>query len=374
VSTLRLAVVGAGHLGRIHARLAGSLQGARLVAVADPSPQARAQVAAAWGVETVDDYRALLGRVDAAIVAAPTALHHAIALELADAGIHLLVEKPLALDLEQADAMIAAADRSGLVLQVGHVEQFNPAWRAARPWLREPKYVNAVRAGGFTFRSTDVGVVLDLMIHDLDLVLSLTEAPLRSVQALGLAVLGRHEDVAQARLEFADGLVADLAASRVSPQPRREMQLWCGESHAWVDFAQRTVRVVRPSPAVLDGAVDVAALTAGQTAEAAAQPDSFLAEHLPSTLLPVEQGNALADEQAEFVASIREGRAPLVSGRRGRAALAAAEQVLQSIAAHRWEGRADGPQGPLARRQPGVLRGPHWQRAPQATPTRREAG
>lgn len=373
MSTLRVAVVGAGHLGRIHARLLGALERVELVAVADPSPAARQRAAAEIGAATEADYRALYGRIDAAVVATPTRLHREVAGELLQRGIHCLVEKPLAATLAQASELVGAAQRAGAVLQVGHVEQFNPAFAAARPHLHGAKYVEATRRGGFTFRSTDVGVVLDLMIHDLDLVLSLTDAPLVSVRALGVALVGRHEDVAQAWLEFADGLVANLSASRLAGQSCRQMQVWSAHALAQIDFGERSARVVRPSEAILRRQIDVERLSAEELSNL---KDCLGSEHFPCETLVVPDRNAIADELSDFIDAIGQRRPPRVDGGRGRAALAAAEQILDSIARHRWDGRVDGPTGPLALPSLPVLRGPHWRR-PQpadAPPLRREAG
>jgi predicted dehydrogenase len=193
-----------------------------------------------------------------------------------------------------------------------------------------------------------------------------------SVEALGLALLGRHEDVAQARLTFAGGLVANLSASRVSSKPCRQMQVWADEAMASIDLAERTASVVRPGPAVLRREVDVERLTPDDISRV---KDRFLQDHLLVEKLAVEDRNAIGDELEDFVAAIQTGRPLRVDGRQGRAALAAAERVLDAIAHHRWEGRADGPIGPQARPRPTILRGPHWRRDAQpAPPLRREAG
>jgi len=219
VKHLRLAVIGAGRLGGFHAQKAAANPDVELVAVVDPVPAARNRVAAECHTRALADYRGLVGAIDAAIVAAPTRLHHRIGMDLAGEGVHLLVEKPLCSRLAEAEELVERAEKQGVVLQVGHVERFNPAFAAAAPYLVEPKYIEAVRASGFTFRSTDVGVVLDLMIHDIDLVLSLVGSPVQRVEAMGVSVLGGHEDAANARIQFASGCVATLSASRVSRAP-----------------------------------------------------------------------------------------------------------------------------------------------------------
>ena len=215
------------------------------------SPASRNRLAAECNTQPLADHRSLVGRIDAAVIAAPTSLHHGLALELLDAGTHLLVEKPICASLVDADDLVAAARRHSLVLQVGHVERFNPAFTHAVPHVRNPKYIEATRTAGFTFRSIDVGVVLDLMIHDIDLVLSLVRSRVRRVEALGISVLGGHEDVANARLEFECGCVAALSASRVSHDQVRRMQVWSPRAFAGMDFSTRTTTLVRPSEALL---------------------------------------------------------------------------------------------------------------------------
>jgi predicted dehydrogenase len=365
VSTLKLAVVGAGHLGRIHARLLAAMPDVELTAIADPLPTAREKVAADHGARPCADHRELLGRVDAAVIATPTRLHHAVALEFLNAGTPLLVEKPLAASVAEADELVAAAERAGVVLQVGHIERFNPAFHAAAEHVGRPRYVDAVRASGFTGRSTDIGVVHDLMIHDIDLVLSLVDAPVAHVEAVGIAILGRREDAAQARLDFADGTVANLAASRVSYSgaPNRQMHLWSERGFAAIDFGNRTLHVVTPSEAVRRGEYDYESLSAD---ERATFKDRVFADVLKLEPVQVAERNALADELRDFVDAVRNRTLPRVSGRDGREALAVAEAILTSIREHRWEPTGI-PPAP-------ILRGPHWKLPLPARGIHREAG
>jgi predicted dehydrogenase len=372
VRRLRVAVVGAGRLGRFHAQKLAAIDDVDLVAVVDPVPQARHRVALECDTLALADCRGLAGRIDAAVLAAPTRLHHALGTELLAAGIHLLIEKPLAGTAAEADELVEAARRAGVVLQVGHVERFNPAVIAALPHLRDPKYVEAVRAGGFTFRSTDIGVVLDLMIHDLDLVLSMVRSPVRKVEALGLSVLGGHEDVANARLEFRSGCVATLSASRVSYQPVRRMQAWAPRAMAEVDFAARTTTLIRPSETLLARRFDVESLSGEQVDH---YREHLLEEHLPREALHFEAVDALMLEVQDFVDSIRTSRPPRVSGEQGRNAVAVAEQILAKIHSHPWDETADGPVGPRATPRPRVVPAPHWHLSPASVPIeRKEAG
>ncbi len=205
MTPLRVAVIGAGHLGRIHARIAAGLDDIELVAVADPVAACRDAAAAESKTESVADYRELIGEIDAAIVATPTNTHHTVGIELLSSGIPLLIEKPLANHTAAADDLVNLARKQGLVLQVGHVERFNPALAWAASEVHDPKYIEATRTSGYSFRSTDIGVVLDVMIHDLDIVLALAGSTVTNVEALGISVLGGHEDMATARLTFASG-------------------------------------------------------------------------------------------------------------------------------------------------------------------------
>jgi predicted dehydrogenase len=366
MNQVRVAVIGVGHLGRVHARLLAQVEAAKLVAVVDPSEAARTAVAAELNVPVAADHAALYGRIDAAIVAAPSRLHHAVAGDLLRHGIHVLVEKPMTLNVGDADDLIAEAERRRLVLQVGHVERFNPALTAAAPRLDNPKYIDARRCSAFTCRSTDIGVVLDLMIHDIDVVLSLVEDEPASVEALGAAVIGPNEDWAQARLTFTGGCVANLFASRVSWQPERTMQVLCRESTAAIDFGARQAKLMRPGDAVRGGGVDVGTLDAAAKAHL---KDHLFDEFLPLESLPVAETNPLLEEQRAFVAAIQNAAAVRVSGRDGRRALDVAERILAEIAGHRWDGALAGPVGPRFETRDSVLRGPHWR-----TAARRKAG
>ncbi len=326
---LRIAVIGAGRLGGFHAQKLANMPQVQLVGVVDPAAPNRDRLAAELRTQAFTSHSSLLGRIDAAVIAAPTILHHRLAVELLEAGVHLLIEKPVCTSVAEADELIDRARRQRLVLQVGHVERFNPAFAAAASQLREPRFIEAVRASSFTFRSMDVGVVLDLMIHDIDLVLSLVRSPLRSVQALGMAVLGEHEDVAHARLEFATGCVANLSASRVSYEAVRKMQVWAPRVYANIDFAARTNTLVEPSELVLRHEFRADRLSPEQVAH---YKTHLADEHLPRRQQTFEAVDALALELQDFADSILAARQPRVSGDAGRDALAVAEQILLSIA------------------------------------------
>ncbi|MBX9787984.1 MAG: Gfo/Idh/MocA family oxidoreductase [Pirellulales bacterium] len=370
---LRLAVIGAGHLGRFHTRILAARPDVDIVGIADTNPAACEQLAATCGAAAWNNHQPAIGRVDAAVIATPTRWHHAVACDLLRAGVHLLIEKPLAASVAEAEELVALARQHGAVLQVGHIERFNPVVeQASQENIGAPKYIEACRSAAHKFRSTDIGVVLDLMIHDIDLALALTAAEVARVDALGLALFGRHEDVAQARLTFDNGCVANLSSSRASFVVRRSMQIWGDRGFAGLDLGARTANLVRPDDILLGEGFDVERLPAERIAH---YRDNLFGELLH--LEPVAAGDVdqLTAELSDFVESIQTGRAPRVPGEQGLAALAVAERVLEAIAAHQWDGRADGRIGPFAEPPVHVLPGPHWHRQPAAEPLpRKEAG
>lgn len=361
MSRLRIAVVGVGHLGRIHARLAAGLPQLDLVAVVDSRPEARSALAAETGARGVAEHRELFGEIDAAIVATPTFTHTAVASDLMRGGIHVLIEKPITPTLAEANELVQLARRRQLVLQVGHVERFNPALVSVQDSLHDAKFIEARRQSGYTFRSTDVGVVMDLMIHDIDVALSLVKSPVTHVDAVGVSVLGDHEDMVSARLHFASGAVANLTASRTSYQPLRSMQVFTASQFASIDFASRKSTVVTPRADVLRREF--------QQAQLGEDDRTRLRERLFEELLvkheaPAVETNAIEQELVDFAEAIRTGREPRVSGADGRDAVAVAEAVLTEVRRHAWdggEGRCVGPLAlPMGRALPPIVADDAW--------------
>ncbi len=371
VRKLRIAVIGAGRLGRFHAQKLAASENAELAAVVDPVAANRDRVASECGCRPLADCAGLFGGIDAAVVAAPTKYHYSLAMDLIERGIHVLVEKPLCASLAEAEELVDAASRCGVVLQVGHVERFNPAFCAARKYATDPKYIEATRTSPFSFRSTDVGVVLDLMIHDLDLTLDLVRSPVRRIDALGVTVVGRHEDVANARVEFQNGCIATFSASRVSYATARQMQVWTEQSFAAIDFGARSLRVVTPSETLRSGLFDPDALAPD---EVEYWRENFAREHLPCVTDSVDAVDALALECEDFLAAIRTGVAPRVPGEAGRDALAVAEQVLANMAEHSWDGTPGRRIGPRLQPARNVIPTPHFSFDSGATPIRKAAG
>jgi len=308
--TLSTAIIGAGHLGKFHAQKYAALAGCELVAVVDADPETARQSAEPAGARALTDYRELLGRVDAVSIAAPTALHHAIARDFLDADTHVLVEKPITVTLAQADELTALARERGCVLQVGHLERFNPALRAADAILDNPRFIESHRLSPFNPRGTDVDVVLDLMIHDIDIILDIVASPLCRAEASGTPVLTGATDIANARLVFDNGCVANVTASRVSAKQERRMRFFQHERYLVVDFGART-------------------LTSHHKGEREMYPGI---PELVSREQVFEASDAIRDEIASFLACIRTAAPPLVSGADGRRALAAAIDISAHFA------------------------------------------
>jgi predicted dehydrogenase len=309
---LRTAVIGVGHLGREHARVHAALEGAQLVAVCDTDERAGREVAARYGVRFVRDFRELLGEVDAVSVATPTVSHCEVASEFLRRGVGVLVEKPIARTLAEADAMIAAAKESGAVLQVGHIERFNPAFASLQKQITRPLFFEAHRMGVFTPRSLDIDVVMDLMVHELDIISALVPGEVVKIEAVGIPILTPKIDLANARLEFAGGCVANITASRVAGERLRKLRVFQPHEYYSLDYAEQQVAVCKLVPPAVGAALP-----------------AIVADHLP-----VSRREPLLAEIESFVDAVRRQTAPAVGGEDGRRALALALEVLAAIKAH----------------------------------------
>ena len=307
---IKVGVIGVGSLGQHHARVYTEIPGSRLVGVVDVDKGRAESVAARHGCQAMTDYRKLVGEVDAVSVVAPTLLHHEIARTCLTAGLHVLVEKPLTATVEQARDLVATASTRGVTLQVGHIERFNSAFRATRGAIKAPILIECRRWAPFTARGADVDVVLDLMIHDLDLVLGLVGVPVREVQANGLSILSPTTDVAQARVVFQNGCVATFSANRVAESKIREVCIWEPEGFVAIDLAQQTAIVGRRTMG-----------TSGR--------HEVLTEQVRG-----DGREPLQLELEAFLDSVRAGTPPLVSGREGTAALELAYAIIDEIATH----------------------------------------
>jgi predicted dehydrogenase len=317
---IRVAVVGAGDFGRNHARVYRELEGAELVGVVDADPARAGQVAAEFSTEVLPDIESLAGRVDAASVAVPTVEHARVGCRLLELGIDVLVEKPMAASLAEADQLVSAAARAGRILQIGHLERFNPGIVAVMPAVNCPLYFEVHRLGVFTPRSLDIDVVYDVMIHDLDILLALVNAPVTEIKAIGIPVLTDKVDIAHARLDFASGAVANVTASRVSTERVRKLRFFQQHEYISVDFTRQDalrVRVVEPGP-----------YSSGLQAEPLPEPK------FDFTTLPSEREEPLRAELRAFLDSVRTRRAPMVDGAAGRRALELADRVMAGILEH----------------------------------------
>jgi predicted dehydrogenase len=344
MTRLRIAVVGVGHLGQHHARILAGLPDVELVGVADANADQAGAIARRLGTRAYDRFEPLLGRVDAVSVVTPTSFHHHIASEFLRRGVPVLVEKPICKTVAEADDLIALAKTAGVPLQVGHIERFNPAFEDLIRRPIRPKFVEAERHGPFTGRSVDIGAVLDLMIHDLDLILSLAGGPVREVKAFGVAVLGGHEDMVNARLEFENGCVAHVTASRIAARPKRRMRIWAPEGYAGIDFVSRKMYLVQVSDEVRRQGLRVDRLDAAAKARL---KDEVFGRHLEVLQTDNDRKcDQLTSELRSFLDCVRHNKTPRVTGEAGRDALALAERVLAALRAHQWEGTPDGAVGP----------------------------
>lgn len=304
---VRVAVIGVGYLGRHHARILSQLPGVELVAVVDRNEARAAEVAAASGTRAARDVADLAGLVDAVTVATPTESHHAMALPLLERGLGVLVEKPMARTLHEADDLMAAAERGGATLAVGHTERFNPAVTAALPLITNPGFVEVHRLGTFPERSLDIDVVFDLMIHDLDVLLATVRSEVVAIEAVGVPVLTGRVDIANARLRFASGCIANLTASRISRDRVRKVRFFQPSAYLSIDYASQEVerwslgRRADGAPAIEGGRLDVA------------------------------RDEPLRLELADFADAVRSKRPPRVTGADGRRALDLARRITECI-------------------------------------------
>ena len=317
--SVRIGVVGVGHLGRHHARLLASATGARLVGVADIAPERAEAAATANGCPSFNDYRALIGQVDAVSIAVPTVDHLRVARDFLTAGVHVLVEKPMTSTLAEAEDLLAAADRAGRILAVGHTERFNPAVAAAIPLISAPRFIEVHRLSGFPDRSLDIDVVFDVMIHDLDIVLAIDHSDVVSVDAVGVPVLSHKVDIANARLRFASGCTVNLTASRISRDRVRKVRFFQRDLYVSVDYGEQELEAYR----IVPRAGDRPAIEGG--------------------MVPVVKGEPLGRELQDFVDAIRENRQPRVPGRDGFRALTLATRVAEAIQTNEREPGAPVP-------------------------------
>ncbi len=306
---LRTAVIGTGYLGRFHAQKYAALPGSELVAVCDTSADAACKVASELGTEGLTDYRQLAGRVDAVSIVVPTQQHYTVAKWFLENGIHVLLEKPITVTVEEARELVALAGQHEKTFQIGHLERFNPAILALDDVITEPQFIESHRLAPFNPRGADVNVVLDLMIHDIDIILDMVRSPVRQIDASGVAVLSSDIDIANVRIQFESGCVANVTASRASVKMERKMRLFQHDSYIAIDFQNKQLEIYRKG-------------------EGEQHPGVPAIESKQQTF---EQGDALMSEISSFLDAVRNDKPPVVSGEDGLRALETALAISDKL-------------------------------------------
>lgn len=310
MDNIKIAVIGAGHLGALHTKIYSMIKkksNITLVGVCDVKKKTAKEVAKKYHTKYFTNYKDLIGQVDAVSIVVPTSLHHEVARDFLKAGIHVLVEKPITKTLEEADELIQLAEAKDLILQVGHIERFNSAIRSIEPLLTKPKFIECQRLGSTQKKSRikDVGVVLDLMIHDIDIILGLVKSKVKNIEAVGLSTVSDHEDLANVRLSFQNNVIADITASRVTKEEVRKIRIFQDNSYILLDF------------------LHCEAYRYSGTNEATAKKEK----------IKIKKKNALKVELKSFIGCVRNNKKPLVSGHEGRQALRVALDILDKIQA-----------------------------------------
>lgn len=304
MANINIGVVGVGYLGALHARVYSQLKNATLICVCDTDKKRAKKVAKKHKVWYLPDYRTLFDKVDAVSIAVPTNLHHKIAKEFLENNIHVLIEKPITNTVDEAQELIDIADSKGLIIQVGHIERFNPVVRAVEPLLKEPRFIECHRAGPYKKkkRVKDVGVVLDLMIHDIDIILSLVKSEVKNIEAVGISTISPYEDIANVRLTFKNGTIADITASRLTKEEVRKIKISQEDAFITLDYLHMDASLVT-------------------------RTDSKIRKKK----IKIEKKEPLKQELKSFIATIQNGTKPIVSGKEGKMALSVALDILKKI-------------------------------------------
>jgi len=322
---LKVGVAGVGHLGKVHTKLWKEVDGVHFVGVFDENPAVASAAANEYNTKNFDDLNSLIREVDALSIVTTTQAHYAVAREAIEAGKHVLIEKPITVTVEHAEELIELAKKIGVKIQVGHVERFNPALLAAEPYLEDPRFFESHRMAQFKPRGTDVAVVLDLMVHDIDVILSLVKSPVKSIDASGVAVVSEQADIANARIKFENGAVANVTASRISQTPLRKMRIFAKDVYLSLDFGAKSVdvfRLVDPDEKSQESSLT---MKLGEI-EKGNVPRAIIYEK-PN----VKDLNPLKYELELFRDAIMHDRTPIVSGQDGLKALQVAEMILRAI-------------------------------------------
>jgi predicted dehydrogenase len=299
---IKVAVIGVGHLGAIHAKVYSKMSNVKLVGVCDCNLERAIEIGKKYHTNSYSDYEDLFDKVNAASIVVPTSMHYNIAKDFLNHGIHVLIEKPITKTLSEADELIDIAREKDLILQVGHIERFNSAVLALEPYLEKPKFIECQRLGPFHKRASDIGVVLDLMIHDIDIVLGLIEQPVVNIEAVGLSTISDFEDIANVRLTFEDGTIADITASRVTKDVVRKIRIFQENSYISLDYLNQDVAIFRKTK------------------------DKIIKEKVK-----IVKAGPLDKELESFIQCVRANKKPIVSGIEGRRALQVALEIIEKI-------------------------------------------
>ena len=302
MNKLKVAVIGIGHLGHHHARIYANMPDIKLTAVCDSNKKLAKKTASHHNTACYTDYKDLIGKIDAASIAVPTELHFEIAKKLLENNIHCLIEKPITNDLSQAQQLVQLAENKKLILQVGHVERFNPAIRGVQQYVQNPRFIECHRMGPFKKRALDVGVVLDLMIHDIDIIMYLVNSPITSIEAVGINVLTDYEDIANARLKFQNNAIANISASRLSAAEMRKIRIFQPDAYISLDYVKKAAVIFRKS-----------------------------GKRITRSNIPIKIKDALEQELASFVDCIQKDQKPLVSGKEATEALRIALEITNQL-------------------------------------------
>ncbi len=327
---MKACVVGHGHLGRHHARIYKQLDSAELVGISDTDPEAR-KAASALGAPVFEEYGDLLDKAEVVSIVTPTYTHLAVAREFINAGVSVLVEKPLAKTLEQAMELTALAEEKGVTLQVGHIERFNPVVAACEGLLKTPRFIQADRVSPFSFRSMDIGVVMDVMIHDIDLILHVVGSRVKEIAALGVPVLGGREDIANARIVFENGCVANVTASRVALKTERKIRIFQEDAYFSLDLVKQEAAAFRRK-----GALDEKTLEQLRSGGIDNPLALMLSNFIEHENIKVEEYDMLTREIENFMETVREGGRPKVTGEDGVEAIRVANMILENLEHPPW--------------------------------------
>ena len=309
MNTVRTAVIGTGYLGKYHVDKFATLPHSTLIAICDIDSEHTQELSEKYKIKATDDYHSLIGQVDAVSIATPTTSHFEIAQFFLKNGVHVFIEKPITTTLQEANTLVALAEKNNLIIQVGHIERFNPAFKYIAPLVHHSRYIEAQRLTSFKLRGSDVSVILDLMIHDIDIILSLVKSPISDIRATGASVLTPLIDIANARLEFENGCVASITASRINPTSARLLRIFQDENHLHVDLHRNLCRIRRKGKSEMYPGVPT----------------------IDSEEVHLEKGDALKEEIKAFLNAVTHNTSPTVSGQEARDALAVAMKITDII-------------------------------------------